>query len=139
MISKTSLQIIQALLELSKLPAGEAAGAARIAQRIKAPQNYLGKVLQSLVRQGLVISKKGLNGGFRLAKEPAEVSLYDIVGFLEDLKRWEGCFMGKSVCSAKKACPAHKRWASVRNTYMDFLKNTTIADLKEKGIVDYGK
>lgn len=132
MISKTSLQIIKALLELAKLPVGEAEGVARIAQKIKAPQNYLGKVLQSLVREGLVISQKGLNGGFRLAKTPAKISLYDVVGFLEDIKRWEGCFMGKSVCSEKTACSAHRQWEAVRSVYMNFLKNTTIADLKEK-------
>ncbi|MEI7998464.1 MAG: Rrf2 family transcriptional regulator [Candidatus Omnitrophota bacterium] len=132
MISKTSLQIIKALLELAKLPMGETEGVVRIAQRIKAPQNYLGKVLQSMVGEGLVVSQKGLNGGFRLARTPAEIRLYDVVGFLEDLKRWEGCFMGKSVCSDKTACSAHKHWESVRNEYINFLKNTTIADLKER-------
>ena len=132
MISKTSLKIIQALLELAKVPIGEAEGVVRIAQRIKAPQNYLGKVLQGMAGQGLVISQKGLKGGFRLAKTPVEITLYDIVGSIEDLKAWEGCFMGKSICSNSSPCTAHQRWAKVRDSYMDFLKNTTIADLKEK-------
>jgi len=132
MISKTSLKIIQALLELAKLPIGKTEGVVRIAQRIKAPQNYLGKVLQGMVHQGLVVSQKGLNGGFRLAKTPAEIRLYDVVGYLEDLKAWEGCFMGKSTCSEVAPCSAHQRWGKVRDGYIDFLKNTTIADLKGK-------
>ena len=132
MISKTSVQTIKALLELAKLPMGETEGVVRIAQRIRVPQNYLGKVLQGLVKEGVVVSKKGLNGGFRLARLPQEISLYDVVGSLEDIKRWEGCFMGKSVCSEATACPAHRRWEAVRRAYIDFLKNTTIANLKEK-------
>jgi Rrf2 family protein len=132
MISKTSLQIIKALLELAKLPIGEAEGVVRIAEKIEAPQHYLGKVLQGLVREGIVVSQKGLNGGFRLAKLPKEISLYDVVSSLEDVKSWEGCFMGNSVCSAQAACSAHQYWASARDAYMSFLKNTTIADLKEK-------
>ena len=132
MISKTSLKIIKALLELAKLPVGQSEGVVRIAQRIKAPQNYLGKVLQSLARQGMVVSQKGKNGGFRLSKTPAEIRLYDVVSLLEDVNRWEGCFMGKSVCSEKTPCQAHKGWELARRTYINFLKNTTIADLKER-------
>lgn len=132
MISKTSLQTIKALLELAKLPIGEAQGVVRIAETIAAPQHYLGKVLQTLVREGIVISQKGLNGGFRLAKLPKEISLYEVVNCLEDVKSWEGCFMGNPVCSAQTACTAHQYWTTAREAYMNFLKNTTIADLKEK-------
>ncbi len=132
MISKTSLQIIKALLELAKLPIGESEGVVRIAEKIKAPQHYLGKVLQGLVREGIVASQKGLNGGFRLAKMPKDICLYDIVSSLEDVKSWEGCFMGKSICSDQSACSAHQYWKSAREAYISFLKKTTIADLKEK-------
>ncbi|MBF0504620.1 MAG: Rrf2 family transcriptional regulator [Candidatus Omnitrophica bacterium] len=130
MISKTSLQTIKALLELAHLPSGKTEGVGSIARRIRAPQNYLGKVLQRLVKEGVVVSQKGLNGGFRLAQMPAQISLYDVVSSLEDIKRWEGCFMGKSICSGSTACSMHKRWEGVRSAYIDFLKNTTIADLK---------
>ena len=85
-----------------------------------------------MARQGMVVSQKGKNGGFRLARTPAEITLYDIVNFIEDLKAWEGCFMGKSICSESSPCCAHQRWAKVRDSYIDFLKNTTIADLRVK-------
>lgn len=132
MITKTTLQTIKALVELAKLPVGKSEGIVRIAQRIHAPQNYLGKVFQSLVWEGLVVSQKGLNGGFRLAKAPSEIRLYDVVNVLEDASRWEGCFMGNAKCSAATACAVHHRWEKTRKAYIDFLKNTTIADLKEK-------
>ena len=132
MISKTSLQVIKALLGLAQLPEGKSEGVVRIAKRIRAPQNYLGKVLQRFVHDGVVISQKGLYGGFRLAKAPAEISLYDIVGSLEDLKQWEGCFMGKTICSESSPCSAHSKWSKARGAYIEFLKNTTIADLKGK-------
>ena len=132
MITKTSIQIIQALLELAKLPVGDSETVVSIARKIKAPQTYLAKVMQSLVRQGLVVSQKGLNGGFRLAKSPSKISLYDVVSLLEDVGRWEGCLMGKAVCSDNNACSAHKTWKVVRNTYVEFLHNTSIDDLKEQ-------
>ena len=60
MITKSSKQVINALIELAKLNDGEWLGVGVIASRIKAPQNYLGKMLQGLVPTGLVISQKGL-------------------------------------------------------------------------------
>ena|SRR3989338_3717659 len=129
MLSKTSLQVVKALIELTKLPEGCSEGAVRIAQRIKAPQNYLGKMLQNLSYEGLVISQKGFKGGFRLAKHPSEISLFDIVDSIENISRWEGCFLGQKRCSAKTACQVHDRWAKVRDRYIHFLKGTTLKDL----------
>ena len=131
MISKTSLQLIKALLDLADLPEGKTKGVGLISQKIHAPQNYLGKLLQRLAHEGIVISKKGLNGGFRLGKESSKISLYEIVNFIEDLESLEGCFMGKGKCSGSSPCSAHDRWGKAKGAYLDFLKNTSIADLKK--------
>lgn len=54
MLSKTSTHVINALVELAKLPKGECKGAGSIAKKIKAPPNYLGKILRNLSSKGLV-------------------------------------------------------------------------------------
>ena len=131
MISHTTTDIINALLELSRLPSGQSEGAVRIAQKIHAPRNYLAKTLQKLARQGLVASQKGLNGGFRLAKPAAEIRLYDVVEVVEDLGRFSRCCMGRGACSSRKPCSLHNRWQKVQHEYIDFLQGTTIADIKE--------
>ena len=129
MLSKTSIQIIRALVELSKLPTNTYEGAGRIAQKIRAPKNYLGKLLQNLSSRGLVISKKGFEGGFRLGKDAKKIALYDVVGSLENVSRWSGCAFGFKKCSTSSPCPAHDRWKIVRTTHLEFLKKTTIGDL----------
>ena len=130
MLSKTSLQIVKALVELSKLPKGRSEGAVSIAKRIKAPQNYLGKILQSLAYEGLVISQKGFNGGFRLAKDSASITLFDVVDLVDDVSEWKNCFLGKKCCSSGTACAVHKHWGKIRDSYIDFLKKTTLEDLR---------
>jgi Rrf2 family protein len=132
MISKTSSQIIEVLQELARLPEGEAQGVEGIARKIHAPHNYLGKVLRRLVREGIVVSQKGLKGGFRLAKPPGAIRLYDVINSLEDLQAWSGCLMGKSTCDASNPCCVHGRWISVRRTYIEFLQNTTIEALNKQ-------
>lgn len=130
MINKTSLQTIKALAQLAKLPSSKLEGVVSIAHKIHAPQNYLGKILQRLTGEGLVVSQKGLKGGFRLAKSPARISLYEVISCLEDIKRWECCFFRNGQCCETEPCAMHKRWEGVRRAYIDFLKNTTISDIQ---------
>ncbi|MCL5271413.1 MAG: Rrf2 family transcriptional regulator [bacterium] len=129
MISRTGLHAVRALAELARLPAGHYAGAGAVAGRIGAPANYLGKLLQDLTRVGLVESQKGLGGGFRLARDPRRITLYDIADPIDHVSRWGGCFMGQGACSDDAPCPVHRRWARVREAYLTMLKKTTVADL----------
>jgi Rrf2 family protein len=133
MLSKTGLHAVRALVALARLPTGAYAGAARIAQEIGAPQNYLGKLLQSLAEEGLVESQKGLGGGFRLARDPKQISLLDIVEPIEHVSRWSGCILGRTECSEAHPCAIHNNWKSVRCAYLNMLQRTTIAELVAKG------
>lgn len=135
MITKTGLHAVRAMIALASLPEGEYAGAASIARQIGAPHNYLGKLLQSLARKGLVQSQKGLGGGFRLRRSPEEITLLDVVEPIEHLSRWSGCILGRPECSEANPCVIHDRWKKVRGTYLKLLESTTIGDLVAKGEV----
>jgi len=135
MFSNTSRHAIRALIILAQLPEGEYAQAAVVAGKIKAPCNYLGKLLQAMCKQGLLFSQKGHSGGFRLAREPHRISLYDIVEPLDGLSRKAGCILGQMLCSSARACPAHKGYAAAVAAQERFLKGTTIGQLADR----YGK
>jgi len=130
MISKTALHTLKAVVALAERP-GEFQGAAHIAEQIGAPQNYLGKLLQGLVQTGIVHSQKGMGGGFCLAKDPAAVTLFDVVDRVDHVTRWEGCFMGNGACDASAPCALHHQWAAVRDAYLKMLKDATLADIVE--------
>jgi Rrf2 family iron-sulfur cluster assembly transcriptional regulator len=133
MISKSGLHAILALAELTRLRNGEYAGAAAVAEAIGAPPNYLGKLLAVLAGRGLVISQKGLGGGFRLARPAEEISLYEAVDPIDPLYRWSGCILGNKKCSDSEACVLHGHWKAVRETFLDFLRGSTIADVARAG------
>ncbi len=134
MISKSAMHALTALTLLSKLSEGEYAGAAAIAKEIKAPQNYLGKLLQQLANEGIVTSQKGYGGGFRLARAADKIALYEIVDQIDNVSRWGSCFLTHGNCSDKRPCAVHDRWSRVREEYLDFLKSTSIADLASKRV-----
>jgi Rrf2 family protein len=129
MLSKTAIHALHAVAQLAELPEGQFRGATSIAEQIGAPANYLGKLLQSLVQEGIVYSQKGIGGGFRLAKKASEVSLYDVVEPIDHISKWSGCFMGRERCSSEDPCSMHSRWAKVRDEYFLLLKESTIADI----------
>src|SRR5215510_6444775 len=133
MLSKTGLHAVRAMVALARLPEGIYAGAARIAQEIAAPQNYLGKLLKALAEEGLVESQKGLGGGFRLARDPRQISLLDVVEPIEHVSRWSGCILGRPECSERDPCAIHDRWKAVRQAYLQMLERTTIAEMVAKG------
>jgi Rrf2 family protein len=129
MLSKSGIHAVRALIVLAGLRKDEYRGAAAIAEQNDAPGNYLGKLLQQLARRGLVQSQKGLGGGFRLARQPGEISLYDIVEAIEDVSRWYECILGRPTCGEENPCPVHEQWGPVRDAYLKLLKETTVADL----------
>lgn len=129
MISRTALYTIRALALLAPPGEGEYIGAAAIARAIGAPPNYLGKLLQSMARSGFVVSRKGIGGGFRLARAPSAISLYDVVNSIDQVERWNGCFLGRSECTDENACVMHDKWSVLRDNYMALLSQTSLADL----------
>ncbi|MBI5093786.1 MAG: Rrf2 family transcriptional regulator [Candidatus Hydrogenedentes bacterium] len=131
MVSKTAVHALRAMVVLAGLPKGVYLGAGAIAKQAGAPQNYLGKLLQTLAREGLVISQKGLGGGFRLARDIHEISLFDVVDPIDQLSRWSGCFLGQARCDGKAPCALHFQWLPLREAYLKLLSETTVADLAE--------
>ena len=129
MISRSGLQAIQAVAALAERSATGYLGASALAGTIGAPPNYLGKLLQVLAKQGLVESRKGQGGGFRLLRDPRGISLYEIVERIDSLERWSACVLGRPRCSDESPCVVHDQWDVLRRAYIDLLSNTTVADL----------
>ena len=93
------------------------------------PAQFLVKILQPLVACGLLQSRRGRNGGFKLALPPQRVTLFQIADALEDLERPRQCFLGQSECSDERACPLHDFWKQASTGFGRTLSTTTLADV----------
>lgn len=74
---------LHSCLNLTWVETGEAMTAAKLAAFYELPAAYLNKQLQALARAGIVSSTPGPRGGFRLARDPAEITLLDVVIAIE--------------------------------------------------------
>jgi len=129
MLTRSGVHAIRALMVLTSQQNGDYCGTSAIAAATGAPRNYLGKLLLTLARRGLIESQKGLGGGFRLARDPEEITLYEVVEAIEDVARWKECAFGGKFCSEINPCAIHSRWVHVRDEYLSLLRNTSVAEL----------
>jgi len=89
--------------------------------------NHLSKVLQKLVKSGLVESLKGYNGGFRLIKAAGEVSLLDVYEAIEGEFNPPACFLNRKECKHK--CSMGSFLCSINKQVEEFFKNKTLDDI----------
>ncbi|MGD1905968.1 MAG: Rrf2 family transcriptional regulator [Leptolyngbyaceae cyanobacterium] len=78
-LTKRGHYSVKALLDLCLQPQGTLASVAEIAERQSLPAPYLEKLLLELRRSGIVASVRGVKGGYRLARQPADISLGQIL------------------------------------------------------------
>jgi Rrf2 family protein len=103
--------------------------AKNIAKDENIPLYFLAKLLQDLVKFGLLRSFKGPTGGFMLAKPASEISLYDVMQLIDHENLEERCAVGLYGCSDSTPCPIHESWKDLRKQILTYLTSTTIEDL----------
>lgn len=86
------------MAELARLHgSGELAQIGALAKAEAVPANFLAQILIKLREAGLIVSRRGNQGGYTLARPPEEISLFDIVVAVEgDLLRLSGNVAGRS-------------------------------------------
>lgn len=100
----------------------------QIAATTRVPAGYLSKVLQTLTRSGLVCSRRGLHGGFYLAKPPEEISVLDIVNAVDPLKRITSCPL-KITEHGSDLCALHRRLDDAMGLIEASFAEASVADL----------
>lgn len=125
MLPKTSEYALRAVVWLAREP-GQAASADHLAEHTKVPRRYLHKVLQDLVRGGLVRSQPGPGGGYALAARPEKVTILNVVNAVAPLERIRNCPLGLPHTTL---CPLHKELDQVYAAVERALGRVTIAKL----------
>lgn len=129
MLSQTSEHALRAVLHLAQRRPGESVPAEAIATALGAPANYLAKTLNALAKRGIVSSMRGPAGGFRLAADPAALTVAEVVAGFDEPRTGGMCLLGGRPCRSERPCAAHVRWTEVKEDVWAPLRRTTIADL----------
>lgn len=123
-----------ALRALTRLAAGpeKIFTAWEIAEKEDIPLDFLQKILQKLVKEGVVVSHRGAQGGFSLAKEPEKVTVLDVVKIMQGAPAVNRCFLGRDGCPRAGACRFKKFWAGLEQGIAESLEGITLRDLVDE-------
>ncbi|MBS0266054.1 MAG: Rrf2 family transcriptional regulator [Planctomycetes bacterium] len=127
MISQTVEYALRAVVHLaSESPA--ALTTDEVAEATRVPRAYLSKVLQSLVKAGLVRSQRGIGGGMTLTKLPADLTIIEVVNAVEPIERIHTCPLGLAAHGVR-LCPLHRRVDNAIALVEDAFTHTTLAEV----------
>lgn len=111
---------------------GRRPGTVEIAKEIEAPQFFTAKILQRIVRGGLLRSHKGKNGGFFFDENEPDLPLVKLISATEGDKSFAGCGFGLKHCDSNNPCPLHEKYAPIRESINKLIGEETVQSLAEK-------
>lgn len=136
-LSKRGEYGLRAMIQLANAPAATSMMQIKqIAANEHIPVKFLEQIMLALKNAGLLHSKKGIGGGYYLAKPAADITLGRIVRVLDGPLAPIGCVsqMAYEPCSCpdEASCKLRRVMGEVRNAISDILDHTTLADVMEK-------
>ena len=132
MLSLTCKTAIKAVIYLaSKFETGEKAGIKEIAEFIDASEHTVGKMLQVLVKEEVINSIKGPNGGFFITEKQKNQPIINIVEAIDGKEVFKQCGLGFSQCSSAHPCPIHDDYKVVRDLFEKMCREKKVTDLCE--------
>src|SRR5512147_2219729 len=94
MLSNTSRYAIRAMIYLAiHTDDKRKVGIKKISDELEIPSPFLGKIMQTLAKQKVLISTKGPNGGFSIAEKYRNISLYDIIKIIDGDDLFDRCLI----------------------------------------------
>src|SRR2546422_11303409 len=131
-VSQKTEYALRAMIELSLRRGAGLVSAREIAEAQAIPVRFLEQQLGALHKAGLVESFRGAGGGCRLARDPGEIRVADIVDAIEGSMYPMFCLdPDDHTCSQDAACGLQELWGDVRVAVRTVFERTTMADLAE--------
>lgn len=120
-ITRATEYAIRALLYLSLHPKGQIVYKKDICKSQNVTPAFLTKILQPLIKNGIVGSQRGVGGGFFLLLDPAQITLLDVVRSQEGPIILNHCLADSGDCEKSDVCPVRNVWEEANRKLTDLL------------------
>ena len=120
---------VRAALCLAKVTSGGYRKIREVAAAMELPLSYTPQVLKLLADAGVAEAKAGRDGGYRLTRAPAAISLLEVVEAAEGHFVLDRCILRGGPCHWERACAVHAAWSTAMQACRDSLRETTLAHL----------
>lgn len=127
MLSQTTEYALRAMAALAYKP-DDLTPTPSLAASTKVPANYLAKVLQQLAAAELIVGRRGVGGGYRLARPADQISLLDVVRAVTKVERITTCPLGLPN-HGPNLCPLHRKVDDMLGRVIDGYGGVSLQDL----------
>lgn len=128
---------LRAVIYLSEQDPDKCCSIAEIAKHQGVPKKFLEKIIQDLIRSGLIKSKRGACGGCTLAKPAELISFYDVIAALDGPIAVNACLDQTTGCDQMPRCTMMGVWSEVQRGIIEVLSRTTLAGLRQPACKDF--
>src|SRR6266496_3395102 len=123
---------LMAMRHLAEHGHGSACSAKDVAESYGIPQEALAKILQRLVKAGLLASQHGMNGGYTLARSAEAISAFDVIRAIDGPLFITSCITVRGECDQSDRCTIREPLRRVNDSIEKVLKGISISEMKEE-------
>lgn len=128
-ITRATEYSLRAMLHLAQCYPASVVSKQEICEAEGITPAFLTKILQPLIHSGLVRSKRGVAGGFAMARDPAHVTVLDVMQAVDEPLTLNMCLLEGHPCARQCTCPVHDLWAEARHKIEEIFGSRSLADL----------
>jgi Rrf2 family protein len=122
---------LMAMKHLAERAPYGACSAKDVADAYGIPQEALAKILQRLVKSGLLHSQHGMNGGYKLARDPATISAFEVIRAIDGPLFITSCITVRGECDQTDRCTIREPLRRVNESIEQVLRRISISEMKE--------
>jgi Rrf2 family protein len=123
---------LMAMKHLAEHAEHGARSAKDVADAYGIPQEALAKILQRLVKSGLLHSQHGTNGGYTLARDPGMISVFEVIRAIDGPLFITSCMTVRGECDQTERCNIREPLRKVSHGIEELLRSITIQEMKEE-------
>ncbi|MBL8058778.1 MAG: Rrf2 family transcriptional regulator [Anaerolineales bacterium] len=131
MITRQADYAVRSVLDLALREPDEAAFSREIAESQDIPPSFLAKILTRLAAHAIVQTQRGVNGGVRLARPAAEITVLEVVEAIDGPLSLNLCVKAPGLCPRDMDCVVHPLWEVITSDLRERLRGITFAALAE--------
>lgn len=131
-LTNTSQYAIRTLIYITKYGQDRLFSAKELSETLNIPYKFLTKVMISLVNNHFVLSIKGREGGYKLAKPSSQIRVLDILNVFNEFENNNKCLLGIGSCDSENKCALHDQWVVPKELIQQMFETTTLDKLEDE-------
>jgi Rrf2 family protein len=132
-INRQTDYAVRVILALSKKEPGKRFLSSEIGREMLIPPALLQRIIAELAGGGFILTQAGRDGGIKLAHEPKQITLLQVVEHFEGELYLSDCVLKPGECPFERRCPVHCQWVRLKNLLRDEMARITFEQLVEDG------